>query len=418
MRSLLLDYGPTVLTWAAVVYKVPALRRRPDDWSLRTLWLTLLALAVTLTLLLPPVYLGIDRLFGVPNLTRLLAHTLTLLASWSVQAYLAYLNYPEIEARPSVRRSGWLLLGTLVLMTIFFVLAPVDDEAPLDFMTRYGDAPFILEYRLVFLLYLGFALVNVVGLCWRYAGLADRPALSLGLRIDALGAVVGLGYVGHETARVAVMRFGVGYPIRDADALTQLLVAISITLIVVGSTIPSWGAHVGIPTLYRWMDHYRALRQLFGLWRVLCDAAPEIALVPPRSALTDALDLRDVRFRLYRRVVEIRDGELALRSYLDSRVPERARDFCWKAGVSSEQIDEHVEAACVAAALRAKARGRRTEHTAPVGQTGGEPYVAGEAAFLSRVARHYAHSPVVAGIMTQIEDEGFLGTGEVRRKAG
>src|SRR5581483_6094586 len=57
------------------------------------------------------------------------------------------------------------LLGTLVLMTIFFVLAPVDDEAPLDFMTRYGDAPFILEYRLVFLLYLGFALVNVVGLC-------------------------------------------------------------------------------------------------------------------------------------------------------------------------------------------------------------------------------------------------------------
>jgi len=418
VRSLLLDYGPTVLTWAAVLYKVPALRRRPDDWSLRTFWLTLLALAITLTVLLPPVYLGVDALFRVPNLTRLLAHTLTLLASWSVQAYLAYLNYPEVEARPSVRRSGWILLGTLVFMTIFFVLAPVDDEAPLDFMTRYGNAPFILEYRLVFLLYLGFALVNVVGLCWRYAGLADRPALSLGLRIDALGAVVGIGYVVHETARVVTMRFGVGYPIRDSDEFTQLLVAVSITLIVVGSTIPSWGAHVGIPALYEWLGQYRALRQLHALWQLLCNAAPEIALVPPRSALADALDLRDLRFRLYRRVVEIRDGELALRSYLDSRVPERARDFCWKAGIPPEQFAEHVEAACVAAAVRAKARAKRPEHSAPLGQTDGVPYVAGEAAFLGRVARCYAHSPAVSGILTQIEGEGFFGTEEAKRRAG
>lgn len=100
MRSVLLDYGPTLLTWAAVIYKLPALRRRPGDWSVRTYWLTLLSLAVTLTLLLPPVYVGLDGLLRVPNLARLLAHSLTLVASWSVQAFLSYLNYPELAPTP------------------------------------------------------------------------------------------------------------------------------------------------------------------------------------------------------------------------------------------------------------------------------------------------------------------------------
>ncbi len=409
MRSLLLDYGPTILTWVAVLYKLPALQRRPDDWSVRTLWLTLLALAVTLTLLLPPVYLAVGGLFAVPNLARLLAHGLTLVASWSVQAYLSYLNYPEIEAHPGVRRSGLILLGALVLLTLFFVLAPLDEEA-LDFMTRYASAPFVLEYRLVFLLYLGFALVNVVRLSWRYAGMTDRPALDLGLRMIVAGAIAGLGYIAHEGARSVAARLGTGYPIGDPDALTQLLVAVSITLVVIGSTIPSWGARVGIPALYNWLDRYRACRNLYPLWRQLCDAAPEIALVPPRSNIVDALDVRDLRFRLYRRVVEIRDGELALRPYLEASMAERIRDLCGTLDVPQEELAETLEAACVAAALRAKSRGRRAEHPVPLGQSTGEPQVAAEAAFLSHVGRRYAQSPAVSTILSRLEREGVFET--------
>jgi hypothetical protein len=334
-----------------------------------------------------------------------------------VQAYLSYLNFPEREAHPTVRRSGLVLLGTLVLLTIFFVLAPVDEEA-LDFMTRYGNAPFVLEYRLVFLWYLAFALVNVVRLSWRYAGVTNRPALDVGLRINVAGAMAGLGYVTHEGARVLAARLGVGYPIGDPDALTQLLVAVSITLIIIGSTIPSWGAHVGIPALYNWLDRYRASRDLYPLWRRLCDAAPEIALVPPRSRVGDALDVRDLRFRLYRRVVEIRDGELALRPYLEASVVERVRDICSTLGVPEEERAETVEAACVAAALRAKLRGRRAEHAAPLGQTTGEPQLAGEAALLSRVARRFTQSAAVSAILTQLEREGFCEPHESARQAG
>lgn len=310
-----------------------------------------------------------------------------------------------------------MLLAALILMTVFFVLAPVDDEA-LDFMTRYGNAPFVLEYRLVFLLYLGFALVNVVRLSWRYANIASRPAMDLGLRMVAGGAVVGLGYVAHDAGRLVTTRLGVGYPIPDSDALTQLLVAASITLIVLGSTMPSWGTHVGIPALYDWLDRYRACRRLYPLWWMLCEAAPEIALVPPPSALKDALDLRDLRFRLYRRVVEIRDGELALRPYLEARVAERVRDLCLMSGVPQEELAQTVEAACLAAALRAKAGGLKAAHPAPLGQTGGEPHVTGEAASLGKVARCHAWSPAVPAILTQIEREGFFQPQKAEQLAG
>jgi hypothetical protein len=328
------------------------------------------------------------------------------------------LNYAEAEAHPGVRRSGWVLSGALLLMTVFFGLAPVDDEAPSDFMTRYGNAPFILEYRLVFLLYLGFALVNVIRLCWRYARLADRPALRMGLRIDAAGALVGLGYVAHEAARIATSRLGLGYPVEDLDGLTQLLVAVSITLIVVGSTVPSWGAHVGIPALFGWIDRHRALRQLYPLWRLLCNAAPEIALEPPRSALADAVDVRDLGFRLYRRVVEIRDGELALRPYLDAEVVERVRHLVSELRVPDQHTSDTLEAACLAAALRAKALGLRAHRPASVGSGSGVPLVAAEAASLVRVARCYAHSLAVQAILKRLERDGFFETRGARQLVG
>jgi hypothetical protein len=56
---------------------------------------------------------------------------------------------------------------------------------------------------------------------------------------------------------------------------------------------------------------HRSLRLLYPLWEGLCQAVPGIALDPvPRWA--DRLDPRDLRMRLYRRVIEIRDGYMAL----------------------------------------------------------------------------------------------------------
>jgi hypothetical protein len=56
---------------------------------------------------------------------------------------------------------------------------------------------------------------------------------------------------------------------------------------------------------------YWSLRRLYPLWAGLCQAVPGIAL-DPVPAWADRLDPRDLQVRLYRRVIEIRDGYMAL----------------------------------------------------------------------------------------------------------
>ncbi len=417
MAHELLTYGPTVLAWAAVAYRLPVVWHGSGDPPRRFYWLTLLFLALALTVLLPPVYLASDRLAGVPNLARLLAHGLVLATGWAVQAFLLQLNYPDGSAWRRVRWLGWLTAGALAVMAVLFALAPVDDDS-LEFMTRYADAPFMLEYWLVFLASLGLALSNVVRLSWRYADLTDRVALRLGLRVSAAGGVAGLGYVAHEGFYATARRLGLGYPLGDKEMLTSVLVAVATSLMIIGSTMPAWGPRVGIPALYRWVGRYRAYRRLYPLWRALVEATPEIALLPPSSAPMDALTVRDLGFRLYRRVVEIRDGRLALRPYLDPALAEDARTRCRAAGVPTEAAEAVVEAACLAAALQAKRRGQPANPTPPPLRTLGGADLSTEAAMLERVARCYRRSLIVRAVLARPKHPDGTGTDPVIEMAG
>jgi hypothetical protein len=75
--------------------------------------------------------------------------------------------------------------------------------------------------------------------------------------------------------------------------------------------------------------------------------------------------LRNLRFHLYRRVVEIWDGRLALRPYYDARVPEFTRARSLAAGLNEQQAAPVIEAASLAAALQVKARGLAVGELAP-----------------------------------------------------
>ena len=389
MASQLLAYAPAVLAWAAVAYRLPAFRRGPHHAARCAHWLTVL---------LPPVYLGIDHLSGIPNLARLLGNGLVLVACWTAQAFLSHLHRADERARLLIRRSGWALVCTLALMAGLFACAPVEQEA-VDFTGRYGDAPFVMEYRLVFLASLSLAMLSIFRLASRFARATDRPSLSLGLHLVALGCLVGLAYAAHEGLRIAALRLGFGEPLPASGLITRALVAGAVALTLVGSTIPAWGARAGIPALYRWAGRYRAYRRLYPLWRDLYQANPEIALLPAPSALADALTVRDLGFRLYRRVVEIRDGHLALRPYLDPMVLASARRLCRDAGLSGEEAQTTIEAAGLAAALKARAE-RRPPLAKPVAPaTLGGADVRSEVAVLERVARSYERSPIVRAML-------------------
>jgi hypothetical protein len=398
IRELVLAIGPAALAWAAVVYRLPVLWRPAESAGLRAHWFAHIALVVALTFLLAPVYLAFDAFVGVANVARLLAHGSVLVSAWCVQVYFAYLALTADRARGTAARGGILLVAALLLLGWFFHLANVSEDA-FDFTGHFASAPFVLEYRLVFLAYVARSMVILITLARRYAPLArTRASLFLGLHLLALSGWVALVYVAHEGAWATSLRLGLSYPVPAPELVKELVMAISISLLVVGATMPAWGPRVGVPAIYRWAGHYVACRRLYPLWRDLCDALPELALVPPTSAVRDVLALRGLELRLTRRVVEVRDARLGLRGWVPGGTTEAARQHCHEAHLSSEDEQVTIEAACLAAALEARRVGNYPGIPDGMPATLGAKDLDGEVAHLVRLAEAYRRSSIVKAI--------------------
>src|SRR5581483_2753396 len=104
---------------------------------------------------------------------------------------------------------------------------------------------------------------------------------------------------------------------------------------------------------------------------------------------------RDLNVRLYRRVVEIRDGLLTLRPFVEPQVRAEAGDLGRSAGLDGEELDAVAEAATVAAAIRAKAHGRAMVEGGVVAAAPADADLSAEAAYLTRLSRAYRRSPIV-----------------------
>ncbi|MEV4443151.1 MAB_1171c family putative transporter, partial [Streptomyces sp. NPDC049577] len=144
---------------------------------------------------------------------------------------------------------------------------------------------------------------------------------------------------------------------------------------------------------------YRRHRRLYPLWAALHEAIPTIALTPAHSPFADRLTVRRLEFRLYRRVIEIRDGQLALRGHYDPAAEEEARRAGVAAGLSGDALRAHLEAVRIRAALAHRARhGAAAAGHTPAGPPapGGPSEHTGlsdETAWLVRVATAFAALP-------------------------
>lgn len=105
--------------------------------------------------------------------------------------------------------------------------------------------------------------------------------------------------------------------------------------------------------------------------------------------MEDLLRVRDLRFHLYRRVIEINDGRLALRPFMDPVVAAEAITAARGTGLGAEQLTAGVEAFCLDAAAREKADDApvRLEDSADVLRQKSDDF-AGEVRWLVEVARH------------------------------
>jgi hypothetical protein len=115
--------------------------------------------------------------------------------------------------------------------------------------------------------------------------------------------------------------------------------------------------------------------------------------------------VRDLGFRLYRRVVEIRDGQLELRRFVHQRVIDTARQLCVERQMSEEETAIVVEAAAVAYGLHAKARAQDAEEDVAEELHSGGADLATEAAHLAMVVACLQRSPLIPDITARVERE-------------
>jgi hypothetical protein len=340
--------------WGATLARLPTLWR---DRRQRAFWLTIATLAVVKTL----------ALAQVPDL---LPHLLGVLVGYFLLRFVALLT--------GAGGGRWRLALAAGVMVVLGALAAaaggIDTEAH---VLARDLPPAAVGYWVVLNAYLGTVLVITTVLFWTVARDAPAGPPRHGLRAISAGTALVAAYAAMKTSLIVVHGFGVPVDFPSIEPVARGGQALGIMIAVAGAAVPATRRARSV------LAAHRDLVVLRPLWTAMRDAFPEVILFSPRRAVIELAGVDDVFLRLYRRVIEIRDGMLALRPYL------RAAD--------REAPDPAVgEALAIAAALRRRAAGEppgdAEDGWAPVG-----PEMADEVAWLSRVSRAYRvvrHRPV------------------------
>lgn len=399
------------LLWVTWLARLLSLLRGSGDRAQRRECASFLAAALCLTLQLPTVAATVDRLIGVFDIARLLANLAGVAAAWLFYPCLLRLWMPAARGR-DVLADGRLTLGVAAALTGLFIALPArpvvsPPSHPLSPFTIYHQS---LAYTLVYLGYLGAVVLRMLVLTLREGvrvarARATPPRLRRQLIAQALGWAAGGGFAIHEALHALLRQRGIAYPWGDPALVSNGLL--------IAAVLGVLGGDLGAP--WRWLAQYRSYRRLYPLWCLLRTTNPAIALTalfpPPRSAAADAARIDRIALRRLRRVVEIRDGILAIRPYCDPRVAQEADERCRRAGLDGATCRAIAEAVMLVIASRAPTLTAGGGQVAADGQAPGFVSPANfedEVAHLEQVSVAVARSPIVAAVVASRRSAGRL----------
>ncbi|MET7775077.1 MAB_1171c family putative transporter [Streptomyces mirabilis] len=291
----------------------------------------------------------------VPHVARLLSNSASLAAATSVLALSFQVNLQPAEARRRIRLRLVLLAASVFGMTVFFAYEQMTHRSPQVYAL----------YLLLFISYLGFAIVDFLRQAVRQSKTTRRRSVRIGLRMAAAGCAFALVYTAYKLT--VLFSLGLGLHLIPDHAQCSSLVsspcvfsvtspALAVLLICLGLTLPAVVYPISQARRHRW--EVRSFNALGPLWQDLSAAMPEIVL--PSGGL-DEEAASDSDFLLQRRVIEISDGILALHPYR-SQLVQAAAQRTVDAG--AEEGAAIVEAAVVKAALAALQAGHLVDEVA------------------------------------------------------
>jgi hypothetical protein len=284
----------------------------------------------------------------LPNLVGLIGDLFAVGAAFCVLAMLTHAVARPDHVRPRVRRQATILIAAVLAMILLLALSAT--HTTITVASSYALDPFMAGYELLYLVAMCWGMSNFLWLVRRYLSQDDNDRLRQVLRINTAAAAVGLVWAAWKLFTLVAMH--VGLRLVDHAAVSELLAALLVTLIGVGCTLPAWAEWLS--THADLVGTRRALTNLEPLWRTLTTAVPGVTL-PDADPHTATLE-----YALYRRIIEIHDAQMALRSFIHPDVPYRARRAARRRGVPTGQdTDVIVEAAELAAALHAHRAGQQ-----------------------------------------------------------
>ncbi|RPK88764.1 MULTISPECIES: MAB_1171c family putative transporter [Streptomyces] len=364
-------------SYAALTYRLCQLRRSRRDSSYRALLATLLFQCLTFTM--GTAAMVSDSFLGVGNLAVLAMHVSAV--AFCVSAQIILLRWAEGPKEAARKARYWRAAGiTLsVLLTALFLLADGTDRPASDFGTGSGQ-PLVLLYLMVFIVSQAVPCVTIFRQCGTYARMTSKASLRQALRLLSVAAAILFLYCLARTANVLTAAWGID--IGGWQGAASVFSAVGIVVLSLGLTIPSWEGR--LDKSCQWVSSYHSYRTLYPLWRDLYESSPDIALEPPRPA-----SVFDLRYRLHRRAVEIRDGWRELRPYIDRTA--HGAEGAAGAGTGEEERQAFVEAAQIRQALHAKRTGAAPHDSKDVGDFDDRDTVnfTAEVAWLTKVASVY-----------------------------
>jgi hypothetical protein len=335
--SAILNMAVFALLWGIVLVRLPTVLRDPRQ---RALWATCFTLALCKTTALPSIN---ARLAELADGAQLMPHFFGVACVFFL---LRFMSLVTDVYTTRARAATYQIVAVCVVVPVLIGLSVLSPNGIQAHNPNFTVAPLpVVAYWTVLEAYLGGILAAATVLFWRMSRAAPAGALRTGLRCIAAGLLLNVLYALHRVVVVAMHAWGAAVPTDVVSPAFDRLRAAGAILALAGALVP---ATERIRSVAR---TYRSLRALHALWRAMRQAFPAIILFTPRRALLERFGVHDVHLRLYRRVIEIRDGMLALRSYLPTDSSAEANTYLDSVGSVCPDRDALVEACRIELAL-------------------------------------------------------------------
>ncbi|MER6011500.1 MAB_1171c family putative transporter [Streptomyces bluensis] len=382
MNSILYPVAAGIAS-AAFFYKLRILRtdRSPAQWALCG---NFLISAVIFTVSTPAVWVAFSAFVGVVNFSGVFTQSLAMLLAGCQQLVLLHLTY---EREVAWRKARFRLIGigtVLMAMITLFVFATQASESPTDFAVK--TARYYPAYLSIYIAAYVWNQIDVCVLCWRHARVSPRPWLRRGLRLAALTLPAALVYAGCRAADIIAGQFGItGYAWEPLVPVALLVGTVGKTI---GWTLPDWGRY--ITSAQEWLFHRRLHHELKPMHRQITACVPEPVLELDSG--------EDIRTRLYRIVVEIRDAQWALRLWMRPEGASAARREGEAFGLHGDGLLAYIEAAQLKNAAAAKAEGAEPVDQSVTPRLAEPEDLAAELVFQRKMARAFYRSSAIPNV--------------------